>query len=218
MAIHEQLAILKQGVEVWNKWREEHSDTGIDLSDAQLLAADLSGANLAGADLRRVDLKRASLIRTDLNAADLSEADLSTAYLRGADLRRTALKGAALRGANLSAANLSLADMRQTTLDWANLVGTVFHATRVDGASFSEAVLEDTVFIRTDLSRVFSLETCHHQGPSTLGTNTLAASRGRIPEAFLRGCGLSDWEIEFGEVVPARPPQPGDHRHELPGV
>ena len=28
MADEEQVALLKQGVEVWNKWREENPDTG----------------------------------------------------------------------------------------------------------------------------------------------------------------------------------------------
>jgi hypothetical protein len=41
MANQEQLAILKQGVEVWNKWREENPEVKIDLR----------GVNLSGADL-----------------------------------------------------------------------------------------------------------------------------------------------------------------------
>ena len=46
MANPEHLEILKQGVEQWNKWREEHPDVRPDLHDA-----DLYGAN---SRLRRI--------------------------------------------------------------------------------------------------------------------------------------------------------------------
>jgi len=36
MADNNQLAILSQGVEVWNKWREENPDILIDLKNAKL--------------------------------------------------------------------------------------------------------------------------------------------------------------------------------------
>ena len=43
---------------------------------------------------------------------------------------------------------------------------------------------------------VVGLESVKYYGPSTIGVNTLSKSEGQIPVAFLRGCGLSDWEIE----------------------
>ena len=51
MANQEHLAILKQGVETWNQWREEHPDVILDLSDADLSEANLNGANLIEANL-----------------------------------------------------------------------------------------------------------------------------------------------------------------------
>ena len=39
-----------------------------------------------------------------------------------------------------------------------------------------------------------------HGAPSTVGIDTLNLSRGKIPEVFLRGCGLSDWEIEAAKL------------------
>ena len=35
-----------------------------------------------------------------------------------------------------------------------------------------------------------------HIGPSLVSTGTLERSEGKISAKFLRGCGLSDWEIE----------------------
>jgi uncharacterized protein YjbI with pentapeptide repeats len=61
VADQEHLKILRRGVEVWNKWREENPDLNPDLH-----AADLSGANLTNADLGA-----ANLVGTDLREADL---------------------------------------------------------------------------------------------------------------------------------------------------
>jgi hypothetical protein len=41
-----------------------------------------------------------------------------------------------------------------------------------------------------DLSAVKGLDRAVHKGPSTIGIDTLFRSAGRIPEVFLRGCGV----------------------------
>jgi len=64
MANPDHLAILKQGVGVWEEWRRNNQ--GID--------PDLSGANLGGADLSGAYLSGATLYETVLGATNLSEA------------------------------------------------------------------------------------------------------------------------------------------------
>ena len=49
MANAEQLEILKQGVEVWNTWREENPHVPIDLAGAELMGVHLEKANLSHA-------------------------------------------------------------------------------------------------------------------------------------------------------------------------
>ena len=48
MANEDQIRILRQGAEVWNKWRMDNPDEHIELSRANLSEADLNGANLSG--------------------------------------------------------------------------------------------------------------------------------------------------------------------------
>ncbi len=79
MANPEHLEILKQGVEVWNRWKEDGSYPASDLSGADLTrinlyAADLSITNLSGADLSwkhlyRVNFSEANLYKTNLTNA-----------------------------------------------------------------------------------------------------------------------------------------------------
>jgi hypothetical protein len=45
MANPEHLAILKQGVEIWNKWKTDHPEIKTDLSHVDLSKKDLSGIN-----------------------------------------------------------------------------------------------------------------------------------------------------------------------------
>jgi hypothetical protein len=55
-------------------------------------------------------------------------------------------------------------------------------------------------FCNVDLSETKGLENVRHLGPSTIGIDTIAKSKGQIPEVFLQGCGLSDWEIEISKL------------------
>ncbi len=65
--------------------------------------------------------------------------------------------------------------------------------------SITIALFGETILSATDLSGVVGLETCHHTAPSGLDHRTLIRS-GRLPQAFLRGCGLPD---AFIENIPA---------------
>jgi hypothetical protein len=62
------------------------------------------------------------------------------------------------------------------------------------GASFEAATFGGTTF-DCDLSQVTGLESTSHGSPSYINMRTLNMLRPPIPTAFLRGCGLADWEI-----------------------
>jgi hypothetical protein len=209
----------EEGIAEWNK-RRENLEQILDLSDADLNGARLDGANLSkayldganliGANLSNAHLSGAILIRADLVAANLSnahlsganahEADLDTANLNYADLSAANLSGAnlseaKLSGANLSGANLSGANLSGAKLSGANLSGAKLSQANISAADLSEATLtaaycSQTTFANVDLSEVNGLDSVKHEGPSTVGIDTLFRARGNIPEAFLRGCGV----------------------------
>ncbi len=192
MANPEHLAILKQGPEAWNEWRAKSKDVTPDLRRADLEAKNLREANLHEADLFEANLSGANLGGADLSGAKLSRANLSGAKLNGADLSGANLSGANLGGANLFGANLSTANLSGARLRWAKLSGANLNET-----DFDEAVIGHTTFGDNDLSRVSELETVVHLGPSTIGIDTIYRSKGKIPEAFLRGAGVPDNFIEY---------------------
>jgi uncharacterized protein YjbI with pentapeptide repeats len=175
MANEEQLEVLKQGVKIWNKWREGNPKVEIDLSEA-----DLSGTDLSGVNLREASLGGANLIKANLNTSTLMGANLSRAILFRS---------------NLFAVNLIMAD-----LSWVDLSETNLSGAYLPRANFSEATLANTILANIDFSQTLGLETVKHRLPSNISTNTLQLSKGTIPEVFLRGCGLSDWEIESAKL------------------
>jgi len=126
MANEAQVKILRQGVAVWNKWREEYFFVKIDLSQADLKGAVRMGANLSAADFR----------------------------------------------------------------------GAVLSGSKLIGSNFLKAVMGNTILGNSDLSQVIGLEEVVHRAPSRIAADTFALSKGRIPEVFLQGCGLSNADIE----------------------
>jgi uncharacterized protein YjbI with pentapeptide repeats len=180
MANEEQLAMLKRSVEEWNRWRDVNPNMKI-----ELFRADLRGASLERADLRIVNLEEADLREANLEEADLRDAYLDETNLSGANIWYADLSGVDLVGADLKEAYLYLADLKR-----AKVVGTKFAGVRLNGTHLSDL----------NLSQAVGLKEVEHQGPSYISTDTLQRSRGKIPEKFLKGCGLSDWEIESAKL------------------
>ncbi len=139
-----------------------------------------------------IDLSNANLFATNLRLANLSKVNLSGARLKEANLREVDLRGADLRDANLSGSDLRETDLREANLSGANLN---------DRNDLSGATLGFTNLSRiTGLHTVIGLESIFHSGLSFLDTHNLKSARGQFPDVFLRGCGLSDLEIEFSKL------------------
>lgn len=215
MANQEQVTILKQGAEVWNSWRKKNPQAIInfsyaDLCEAKLSEIDLSETNLSRAYLSETNLSRACLrkarhIGVDLREADLREADLREADLKEANLSYADLSGANLSGANLREANLNYAKLRETNLreanlSYADLGGAYLSEVNLIGANCDKAIFGNTILTKTYLSQTFGLESIQHIPSSSIGIDTIQISKGEIPDVFLRGCGLSDWEIESAKL------------------
>jgi len=209
MANRKQLSILKKGVQVWNQWRDENPTVRVDLSNTKegefdglslfgvnfsnaiLDHAQLNGINLSSANLSKVRSYAVNLIGAVLTNANLNEAILSSAKLIGTVLTSASLREARLPGVDLRTAYLEQADFYKADLFQADLSGAKLFQTNFSYANFSSTVLG-----KTDLSKAIGLENAIHKSASTLGVDTLRFSQGKIPEVFLSGCGLSNWEIE----------------------
>src|SRR2546428_4403932 len=147
MANQKHLKILKQGVDVWNKWRQEHPRIKPDLSDADLSKAILYGANFSKADLSYIDVSEAHLSYANFNGAtligaEISGTDLMHSSFLNANLSEASLSAADLFGANLSGANLSDANLSGASLLRTNLRGSILTRCFIYGISVWNVQLE----------------------------------------------------------------------------
>jgi uncharacterized protein YjbI with pentapeptide repeats len=205
MANPEHLAILKQGRDVWNAWREQSDERpdleGAGLQDAYLKGVNLSGGNLSGATLLRTDLRWARLEGANLAEAHLGWARLHGAILTGADLTaadlgsalllRTDLAEATLTSANLSSAHLSNADLTMATLTEANLFRADLSEADLSGASLMQADLRGADLTEANFTGA-NLAESDLEGAACVGTI--------FDGADLTGCriyGLSAWDLRL---------------------
>jgi uncharacterized protein YjbI with pentapeptide repeats len=221
MASKKQLAILQQGVNVWNAWRKVNPKIGVDLGGANLQGADLhevdnpdmeeslrelveqvnAGAPiditaigsgaLIGLDLRRADLRGANFQGAHLRGANFQGADLRGANFQGAHLRPAHLDRANLQGANLSEADLSHADLYEANLDRANLHGAHLSEADLSHADLSHADLREADLHYAKLS---------HANLHGASLSEADLSHAHLDRANLQGAHLSEADLSHAHL------------------
>jgi uncharacterized protein YjbI with pentapeptide repeats len=175
--------MVKQGVETWNKWREENPEIEPDLSDVDFSGLKLNNANLSDTDLRRTNLKNtdfrgANLVRADLrasninqtsfNLAKLREANFSESYLRKSDLSEADLARAYFIRTDLVKVDLCETYLTKADFRWAYLIGTDLRQadlTQADlrWAHLSESNLSEASLINANLIKASIIKSnLHH--------------------------------------------------------
>ncbi len=131
----------------------------------------------------------------DLQRARLQGVLAHTAVFWGANFSEADLRRALLDNSVLDQSDLGKADLRSSHLGGAGIYRATLHGTRFEDAQFG-----GTRLLSVDLSDAEGLSRFRHLGPCAVDFDTLRLSRGKIPELFLRGCGLSD---EFIAYIPS---------------
>lgn len=214
MANPAHVAKLRDGVEAWNRWREQNWNvkpdlSGLDLSSEKsfkrtalwdsatgrisLAKANLGWADMHGANLRNVGLQEANLIEANLEGANFQGANLNNATLESANLSQVNLGDATLIGANLKSANLDKADLRSAhlsgaSLENASLIEADMRSVQAGAANFSGA----------DLTRA-DLWTANLSGAQLVATNLEEANliradlhKANLKDAILYSADLRD--------------------------
>jgi uncharacterized protein YjbI with pentapeptide repeats len=199
MANSEHFEIIKKGIEVWNKWREENPDikpdlrelieesiTGLDLFEEDLYEKDLEVVN----ELREVVLVK-NFNKANLNDVDFSRSEFGGENLCGADLKDTKFIRAGLQRTNLSEAKLINADLSEVDLTDAKLIkadlsGANLSRANLNGADLSEAILINADLTETDLRNTKLIKTVIR------GANLISAN---LNGADLNGADLRDVKL-----------------------
>lgn len=150
MAHPAHLAILKQGVEVWNRWRKKHPQIKPDLCQAHLTEMDLRQANFRASLLSNVDFTGANLAEANLVGTDLHETVFDEAILSGADLSRADLRATQLYETHLYLATLTRADLRRACLEEAILTCADLTSACLYKANLRRAALNESILHHAD--------------------------------------------------------------------
>jgi uncharacterized protein YjbI with pentapeptide repeats len=168
MANPEHLKILKQGVEAWNKWREENPEVRPDLSGRSVVfeGEKFGHANFCNTNFKGAILRDSRFYRAELHGAVLDEAVLERASFYKAKLNNSSFKQAKMWNARFLMARLEVADMTGAKLNGADLRDSIFYKVNFNGAdlsgvnfsganlcdcSFIESVLMNAIMVNTDL-------------------------------------------------------------------
>ncbi len=208
MANKEQLAILGQGVNIWNEWagnewqKRMGTDQRVepfraDLSEVELYKFDLSGAilcaaNLSWTKLNGMNLSGANLLGADLEGAELCGVNLSGAILNGANLYM-----ASIEGADLSKSDLFEARLCEAHLSGANLCGARLNRADLRRADMSHARLCEAQLNAADMTGT-RLCLAQLNEADLRGTRLIQSDfrRAIITGAKLYGSARDDWQIE----------------------
>lgn len=218
MANEEHLKILTQGVQVWNRWRQDHPDVIPDLEKAEIDIKDLNGINLSNTGMRWAWFKKADLTEADLRSADLGyarvaygvmdRADLRGAYLREASLMDTKFRRADCRGAILSGASLIDADLSEANLehamisDRALLMQAKLNKAHLAGADLTTSDLRNAELIGADLTGA-NLNQASLISANLTDANLTSAQlfRTDLADAQLIRTNLTDADLGFARLI-----------------
>lgn len=202
------LNVLRSSPDAWNQWREANAAIykkpprkldpnpqapSIQITSGSAIAINISKEktlDIGDANFEGINLVGANLSNLEVPFSNFTSAALSQTDFRGSDLSWTDFRFADLTDANLSGAMLN---------------GARFDGSVLKNANFKGAFMLNCSFSSIDLSDVRGLENVVHHGPSSVGIDTLYMSRGKIPEAFLRGVGLPDVFLTFAQSLVTQP-------------
>ena len=163
------------------------------------------------------DFTRALMVGTNLGhmpaeGSDFSNADLSGAILHDSRFKQCIFKESLLYGADLFSAGLYGCTFSDSTLCRTNLENCYLDDTTFVNTNFEKAILRNTscvgttfrnctfgstIILNSKFRNSVGLESCTHTSPSTLYGCEFDEL---LPIDFLRGCGLSDWQIEAAKL------------------
>lgn len=155
------LALLQQGVNIWNDWRRENPKiipsfhkanlSGADLNHANFKTAEfkeanLSGANLSGAAFGKAILTKADLSKTNLSGAGFFDADLSESNFADANLHCTHFSKSELNNSKFNKASFTATKLADTNCNQVDFSDATFHGIEIQRTNFSEANFSNATF------------------------------------------------------------------------
>ncbi len=198
MANPEHLAILEQGVDIWNKWRKENVDirpdlTGIEKPSSNLPFIDFSNANFFGANFSNSNLIYASFSNSNLSRANFSGANLNNCDFSNSSITEGDLNEIIAIKANFHNSNLSETQFFKADLSYANFNSAILFGASLVRANLFHAQLQEANLIASNLSEAQLVNTNLSSSILTEAQlNKANLTDANLFQAYLEGVNLSN--------------------------
>ncbi len=195
MANPEHVEILKKGVVVWNHWRAHNPDTKVDLREVRFEELTEQPKAITSTNVKFTNFREFNFINVDLTGAHFMATDLSGTFFNESNLSQVRFFLTNLRFAVLNNANLLYSSFSQTLLDHTKLIKANLTHSTFSGVTIADCNLDEAI----------GLESILHVSPSSIGIDTIYQSVGKIPDTFLRGCGVPEDFITYAKSLVIKP-------------
>ena len=204
----EALELLRSGPSGRREWGDfRRSECEVpDLDGSDFNQVNLEGLDLSGCSFRGADFSGARLLRTNMRSTYASASNFNGADLVGINLQHANLDSCQFNSANLSAADLSDSILSRTSFSRANLANANFKRAYLVDADLSDVVVRRSNFsaaefgytvLAANISQVIGLDDVIHKARSHISLQTILSCKGKLPEKFLRGCGVKEQDINY---------------------
>lgn len=189
----------------WEDFRRSECEVP-DLDGSNLNQVNLEGLDLSGCSFQGSNFSGARLIRTNMQSIYAPESNFSGADLVGINLQNANLDSCQFNSANLSAADLNGSILSRTSFSRANLASANLKKAYLVDADLSDVVLRRSNFsaaefgytvLAANISQVYGLDDVIHKAPSHISLQSILSCKGKLPEQFLRGCGVKEQDINY---------------------
>jgi len=213
MANEEHLKILEQGIDVWNKWREDNPKIVPDFSYANLIGMNFIDYNINESNLKMASrvLRKAKVhnknedfifCTADLSKANLKGAKLFEGNLWGVDLSQANLIGAKFTEtdfveANLHSANLSEADLSGSKFVHSNLINADLTMANLNNSIFRGAILINCKLTMADLSNA----DLFRANLSKANLENAILRNSNLREADFTGADLNNSDLQHSHLI-----------------
>ena len=200
----EHIKILLQGMDPWNNWREQQSQTftpdftGLDLSSQDLTGRHLQHADFSRSNLSNTKLEFAHLEHATFNNAIADRANFRRAHMEDTSLIGTVLDDAQFLGTELQYARFWAARLNGAYLANSDLSHARFLEVQLHDADFSGANLEGAIFTRCRTDTIHFTKTYGQDKPvqSAKPWQALFTTTGRLPYSILKPAAQTSSSIE----------------------
>ena len=178
-------------------FNSEFEDSFFD--DTKVNVVQFQNCKFTSTGLQKSDFSDSFFEDCDFKDISISESNLDGIQIDDSKIDQSQIINSSFKKAKINVTRIRTTLFFETSFYASNLAYNSFISTEFEKSNFLEAEFGGSVFSAVEFKGNFNMEKAFHYYPSYIDFMTLNLSRD-LPNEFMIGCGLNDWEIEFSRL------------------